>query len=136
MQHNISRRLARRREYAAALRHRKENGFCRLNTIIDGAEEYRQLSQKRTELYWRMVFTQPAVDISPRCVQQPSVDDIWWLITLDDISGATFVMSVSLSPGGVTVYQLRVVPLEVLTRIFNVIRWCKKLPAHLLLPVR
>ena len=83
------------------------------------------------EAYWTNVFTQPATNTKPQCVQRPSFEDVWKPITPEDIRAARPFLAVSPGLDGLTARQLRAIPPGVLTRICNLILWCGKLPEHL-----
>ena len=88
-------------------------------------------SQDILKTYWTNVFTQPATNTKPQCVQRSPIEDVWQLITPENIRAGRPFLAVLPGPDGFTARQLGAIQPGVLTRICNLILWCGKLPEHL-----
>lgn len=81
--------------------------------------------------FWRAVMTD-ASDVTPAVgVRLPTIEALWDTICGEEVKKAFPETSTSPGPDGITSRQLRAVPLDILTRIFNIVLICGRLPERL-----
>lgn len=127
-----NRRRRRRHEYAEVQRNwRRHCGRC-IKTILDGSESSPQPPRNVMEPFWRRIFEEqdpsgPQMSDLKRYLR----GDVWHPITHDEIRSAMPSLTTSPGPDGITSRQVRAIPLDILSRVFNLMMWCGKVPRQL-----
>lgn len=129
---SLTKRQARRADYAITQRSWARNLCNCLRTILKGKTQENPPSKTDMVQYWRTLMTD-GTNISPGVVdKRPALTDLWRPITPSEIKTSFPETNTCPGPDGLTVRQLRAVPLDILSRIFNLFMISGKLPAHLL----
>ncbi|CAK9834256.1 Retrovirus-related Pol polyprotein from type-2 retrotransposable element R2DM [Anthophora retusa] len=130
--HKITKRQARRAEYAKIQRAWKKNPCNCLRTILKSKTMAQTPAKIDMVQYWRTIMTGGTNESPDNEQKRPETKDIWDPVAPNEIKNAYPELSTSPGPDGLTAAMLRAVPLNILTRIFNLFLICGKLPKHLL----
>ena len=128
----LTKRKARRADYARTQRAWTKNpGKC-IKTILKALTTDSPPTKEAMTNYWLNMMTNSVDKAPPLENKQPPIRELWMPITSDEIKKAFPDWKTSPGPDGMTTRQLRAVPLEIITRIFNLFLLCGRLPQHLL----
>lgn len=129
----ISRRKARRSEYARTQNAWTKNPCKRIKQILDTNSAATPPEQQAMEKFWETAMTReinnPAKEIK---FPKTTLDIMWKPVTADEITSNYPELTSSPGPDGITSKQLRAIPLPILVRIFNFFLASGKLPLRLL----
>ncbi|CAL7932961.1 unnamed protein product [Xylocopa violacea] len=129
---DITKRQARRVEYAKTQKAWKKNPCNCLRVILKGKTLANPPTKQCMVNFWRTTMTN-GTNESPDCeAKQPEITGLWRPVVPSEILKSYPEMTTCPGPDGLTVRQLRAVPINILTRIFNLFLFCGKLPKHLL----
>lgn len=128
----LSSRKKRRAEYARVQSLWRRNPCRCLRTILKDKATSNAPPKDIMIPFWSQVMTGGSGEAPDASDKRKVRADLWAPITSEEISGALPSLSTSPGPDGVTVRQLRAVPVGILLRIFNLLMICGRLPSHLL----
>lgn len=127
-----TRRQARRAEYAKTQRAWKRHPCNCLRSMLKGKSEATPPAKTDMVQFWRTTMTEGTQE-SPECeASQPVIKEIWDPVVPSEVVKSFPELTTSPGPDGTTTRQLKAVPIDILTRIFNLFLLCGKLPGHLL----
>lgn len=126
-----TRRQQRRHEYAMTQLQWRQNRKRCITNILDGLGKMEQLPQKVMEPFWKEVMS-GASNESP-IPEEPTTTHhgIWAPIMDEEVQKAMLPRGTAKGPDGLSSRQLRAMPPGILSRIFNIILHCKRLPENL-----
>lgn len=129
---NLSRKQARRVEYARTQDLWRKNRSKCIRMLLDDVSEVRVFSKDVMINFWDTLFTQNPV-VSPGAEKsRPTIEELWAPITPIEVKRSWPPNTTSSGPDGLSARLLRKVPMDVLVRILNLILWCGKAPTYLL----
>lgn len=128
---DVSRRKLRREKYAVTQRLWKRNrGKC-VDSVIDDKSEVRFPPDQEILPYWENVFTQ-YVETNPQIAgENPVLPNLWGPITTKEAQLSRPNSQTSPGPDGLTAKELNTIPIDILTRILNLILMFGRLPKYL-----
>uniref|UniRef100_A0A1A9VZG3 Reverse transcriptase domain-containing protein n=1 Tax=Glossina brevipalpis TaxID=37001 RepID=A0A1A9VZG3_9MUSC len=123
-----SRRKRRRQEYARTQRNwHKHQGRC-IKEILDGPTDTIKPPEHIMVPFWRTIMENDCSS-SPILDQQPqNLEGIWSQISPIEIERARLEKKTSPGLDGISSGQLRAIPADILSVVFNIIMWCGKMP--------
>lgn len=128
----LTRRRARRKEYAQTQRAWKKNPCNCLRKILKDKTSETTPTKDIMVPFWQAVMTGGG-DQSPGINNKAQeINALWAPIESYEVKQAYPEMTSSPGPDGLSARQLKAMPIQILTRIFNLFLLCGKLPKHLL----
>ncbi|KAK2578073.1 hypothetical protein KPH14_012894, partial [Odynerus spinipes] len=129
---HLTRRKLRRVEYALTQRAWNKNPCNCLRKILKDKTSNQAPNKDTMVPYWTAVMTAES-NTSPGTRREKLIGpEVWAPVTPNEIKAALPGLSTSPGPDGLTARQLRAMPTQILTRIFNLFLLCGSLPRHLL----
>lgn len=119
-----TRRQARRAEYAKTQRAWKRDPCNCLRSMLKGKSEATPPAKTDMVQFWRTTMTEGTQE-SPECeASQPVIKEIWDPVVPSEVVKSFPELTTSPGPDGTTTRQLKAVPIDILTRIFNLFLLC------------
>lgn len=120
----------RRQEYAKTQKFWSKNSGRCINQILDGVNNSKMPDRNVMEPYWTNVLSEHhAVDIEAlRKEPESMVQRLWSCIEEKEVKRFTPMGSSAPGPDGITPRKYRALPVELTTRLINLIMWCGQLP--------
>lgn len=130
----MTKRAMRRQEYANTQSQWKKDPSRTIKQILDDTKACDLPSREVMEPFWKQVFTAPTQEqasgckTAPQNTSVPIIAELWDPISIEEITSSFPRLSSTAGPDGITVRLYKSVPVEIITRILNLILWCGKLP--------
>ncbi|KAL0103799.1 hypothetical protein PUN28_017836 [Cardiocondyla obscurior] len=128
----LSRKQARRAEYAKVQDLWQKNRNKCIRTLLDDISEVKTPSKEVMVPFWQTVMTS-GEDVTPGCgKKRQEVKELWSPVTVEEIKNSKPANTTSAGPDGVTARLIKKMSNNLLARILNLIMWCGKAPTYLL----
>lgn len=127
-----SRRLVRRIDYARTQKAWSRNPCKCLKVILKGKSAAQTPAKDIMVKFWMTTMTEGATTSPKYEAKRETLGKLWCPIYPDEVKAAFPANSTCPGPDGLTIRQLKAIPLGVITRVFNIFLLCGKVPTHLL----
>lgn len=128
----ITKRRARRTEYALTQKMWRKNRSNCLRTLLRDKQTTDYPPEGVMTPFWERLMTSECETSPGAGSPKKTYDELWFPITPLEISKALPPAGTAPGPDGLSARDLREVPADILTRVFNIIMLGRMLPKHLL----